>query len=45
MMDNRRMDPSGSGMTQAGKIMGLIGLILSVLAMVGGVLVQLAQIR
>lgn len=37
-MDAGEMDPSGRGMTQAGKICGMVSVILNILAIVGFIL-------
>jgi hypothetical protein len=41
-MDAGRMDPSGRSTTNAGKICGIVGVILSILMIIGGVLFALS---
>lgn len=40
-MDTGRMDPSGRGLTQAGKICGMVGVILTIVAIVMQVIFML----
>ena len=40
-MDAGRMDPAGRGLTQAGKICGIVGIILTVLSLVGWLLMMM----
>jgi len=42
-MDAGRMDPSGRGLTQAGKICGIISVALAILGIVIGILMTIAQ--
>jgi len=43
-MEDGRMDPTGEGITKAGKIVAMISVILSIVAAVAGIIVLLAML-
>jgi len=43
-MDAGRMDPSGRGLTQAGKICGIISVVLTIVGLVIGMLMMIAGV-
>jgi len=43
-MDAGRMDPSGRGLTQAGKICGIISVVLTIVGFIIGILITIASV-